>query len=121
MTTKQKLWSERITAWRASGKTAEEFRHGSEFTAQQLRYWAYVLRQRAAKEAAAPEAKSAMRIARVVRNKVARAEKKAGGGAEAGASALMLEMGSVRIAVRRGFDRETLASVLEVLKAGGHR
>jgi hypothetical protein len=89
-----------------------------------------VLQKRAAKEAAAPEAKSTMRMARVVRgiggrNEVAEAEKKAAAaptcGSETGASALMLEMGSVRIAIQRGFDRETLASVLEVLKAGGHR
>jgi putative endopeptidase len=50
----QARWAERVQAWRASGKTAEEFATGLNFEASTLRYWASRLKSDAvAKDAIA--------------------------------------------------------------------
>jgi hypothetical protein len=113
MTTEQK-WTARVEAWRASGQTARQFAEGKEYSAGGLRHWAYRLRQ--ASEAAAvvetkPQGEVApkeVRIARVVRGPaVTEAE-----------TPIMLEVGGVRVGVRRGFDRGALREVLDVLGGG---
>jgi hypothetical protein len=111
MTTEQK-WSARVEAWRASGRTARAFSEGKEYTASGLRYWASRLRRMRREEAAAAEAKTPreegpkeVRIARVLRAPAA-AEVE---------TPIVLEVGAVRVGVRRGFDRGALRAVLDVL------
>ena len=40
MTATQTKWAERVQAWRASGKTADEYASAFAFQASTLRYWA---------------------------------------------------------------------------------
>ena len=114
MTAKQQLWSERVSAWKASGKTSDAFSEGAEFTGMQLRHWSSVLRRRRAKERGAKPA-GGIRMALVRRGRPK------GSKSTTESKPLTLEIGAVRIAVVRGFDREVLTSVLEVLKVGGAR
>jgi hypothetical protein len=122
MTTKQQLWSERVAAWQASGKTSEEFCRGSEFKPLQLRHWASLLRRLAARGAA--QGGGGVRVAPVILRR-GRRPKALGADLQSrpapDGSPLTLEIGQVRIAVRRGFDREALAAVLQVLQVGGPR
>lgn len=119
MTTEAK-WAARVEAWRASGLTARAFCEGKEYTASGLRYWASRLRKTqseagsaagsardggAARDAAPKE----IRIARVVRAPVA-AEPE---------TPILIEVGTARLGVRRGFDRGVLRELLDVL--GGVR
>jgi hypothetical protein len=113
MTTEQK-WSARVEAWQASGQTARAFSEGKEYTASGLRYWASRLR-RMLREAAAVEPKTPskgapkeVRIARVLRPSTATEEE----------TPIVLEVGGVRVGVRRGFDRGALRELLDVLGGG---
>jgi hypothetical protein len=128
MTETESKWAARVAAWRASGQTAPKFCEGKDFKPGGLRYWASQLRKgkdaaptkdervarvppaaqrpAAAKEAAPPEP---VRLARVVR--AARPE-------SAPETAIVLEVGAARLAVRRGFDRDVLRAVLDVLGGG---
>lgn len=113
MTTEQK-WSARVEAWRASGQTARKFAEGKDYSASGLRYWAYRLRQ-ASEAAAVVETKphgevaaKEVRIARVLRAPMATEAE----------TPIMLEVGGVRVGVRRGFDRGALREVLDVLGGG---
>ncbi len=118
----QALWAERVAAWQASGVSSYAFAEGRGFTAGGLRYWASRLRREAA-EARPPRS---VRLARVLRS--------AGSGSTASAAAslpteasqadevvvespVVVELGGTHVAVRRGFDRATLAAVLEVVTA----
>lgn len=115
----QALWAERVAAWQASGVSSYAFAEGRGFTAGGLRYWAHRLRR----EGADARPKRSVRLARVLRS--AAPESSAGSGAmvsvrPTAASAsdetpVVLEVGGARVAVRRGFDRVTLAAVLEVV------
>jgi hypothetical protein len=128
MTETESKWAARVAAWRASGQTAPEFCEGKDFKPGGLRYWASQLRKgkdasstrdervarvpqaaqppAAATEAAPPEQ---VRLARVVR---------AARPAPAPETAVVIEVGAARLAVRRGFDREVLRAVLEALGGG---
>ena len=128
MTETESKWAGRVAAWRASGQTAPEFCEGKDFKPGGLRYWASQLRkgkdvtptrdERAArvpqaaqppavaKEAAPPEQ---VRLARVVRARRP---------APAPETAVVIEVGATRLAVRRGFDREVLRAVLDVVGGG---
>jgi transposase len=92
-------WAARVAAWRSSGLSAAEFCTGKDFQVSGLRYWASRLRQ----VEAAPQRD--VRIARVVAPAAA---------AEA-ETPIVLEVAGVRIAVRRGFDREVLRDVIDTL------
>ena len=99
MTTETEVtWAARVEAWGRSGRSATEFAAGKEFSASGLRYWKSRLRRR---ETTVGD----IRIARVVRtapdSEVAPAE-----------TPVVVELGPARIAVRRGFDVETLAAAL---------
>ena len=105
------MWSERVEAWLASGLTSKAFCEGKEFTAGGLRHWAYRLRQTRPRK----QGTLAVRVAKVV--PVPRPSPVP---EPAPPSApLVLEVGGVRIAVRPGFDRPTLAAVVDVLSARG--
>ena len=93
-----------MAAWRASGQTAAVFCAGRGMSVSALRYWA-------PRWPAEPEPTAMVRIARVVPTPAARPP----------TSVLVVEIGAARIRVEAGFDRATLAAVLEVLGGGGAR
>ena len=101
MTETEARWVERVANWRASGQTAPAFCKGKDFSAGGLRYWASRLR---GAEEAVPATKA--RLARVVRGQPP---------APAAEGAIVIEVGSARLGIRRGFDPEVLRAVLEVL------
>jgi inactivated superfamily I helicase len=105
MTATQTKWAERVQAWRASGKTADEYASVFEFQASTLRYWASRLKTEAAKKPAA--------IVRVVR-RAAREVAAEPVGADV-QSEVEVAVGGARILVRPGFDPEFLRQVAAAL------
>ena len=101
MTTTQEKWSARVTAWRSSGETAPKFCTGKGFSASGLRYWASRLER--------GDTQGEIRLARVVRGAAPAARME---------SPIVVEAGSLRVAVRRGFDAEALRAVLAVIGGG---
>jgi len=87
-----------VAAWRASGQTAGRFCADKDYSEGSLRYWASKLRD-------VEPARAEVRIAKVVPATVA---------AEA-ETPIVLEVAGVRVALRRGFDREVLRDVLAAL------
>ena len=124
---------ERVAEWKASGLTSAEYCEGKPFTAGGLRHWAYRLRQTEANEptpAPAPvSTASAVRVARVVRvpgkpaaSRRTRAQGDTTDTESTSAAALSVDCGGMRVMVRPGFDRGTLAELLDVLdQRGGAR
>jgi len=115
MTGTQQKWAERIAAWRESGLTSEKFCEGREFSANGLRHWAYKLGQtkRRRRDLTIPIARvlpaaAAPAPAKTVTNETVLVD-----------SPIVVEVGRARIVVRAGFDRATLAAVVELLSAGG--
>ncbi len=107
MTATQTKWSERVQAWRASGKTAREYASAFEFEfqASTLRYWASRLKTESAEKPAV--------IARVVRRQSRALVVERG---DAGVqSEVEVTVGGARILVRRGFDAELLRQVAAAL------
>jgi hypothetical protein len=98
--TNEAKWAGRVAGWRASGLTAPAFAAGKDFSAGALRYWASRLRRKQA------DASSELRIAKVV----------APGSLVESDTPVILEVGGVRLALRRGFDRTVLADVLATLE-----
>jgi hypothetical protein len=134
MTETETKWAARVEEWRSSGETAAAFCKGKDFSPGGLRYWSRRLRKRASsgegstervirvaavsksetrlrrgREAApAPGPRSGeVRLARVVRSAASEAE-----------TPIVIEVGSARVGVTRGFDAATLRSVLAVLGDG---
>ena len=107
MTATQAKWSERVQAWRASGKTADEYASAFEFQASTLRYWASRLKTESAEKPAV--------IARVVRRQSrALVVERGAAGVQ---SEVEVVVGEARIIVRRGFDVELLRQVAAALGA----
>ena len=102
-------WSARVAAWRASDQTAAEFCSRRDYAPATLRWWSSRLGR--SPEGAAPLARP--RIARVV----------LAPSAASSSAPVVVEVGAARVTVERGVDRETLALVLDVLRAqsGGAR
>lgn len=128
MTETESRWAARAAAWRASGQTAPEFREDKDFEPGGLRYWAGRLRKgeqgaraqeaRAARVVhAAQPAPAAVDAAPAERVRLARVVRRAQP-APAPETAIVIEVGAARLAVRRGFDREVLRTVLDVLGGG---
>jgi len=84
--------------WRRSGLAAPEFCEGKEYTASGLRYWASRLK-------VVNTQPKEVRLARIVASSDPTAED----------SAVVIEAGTLRIGVRRGFDPEVLRAVLLVV------
>lgn len=92
-------WSERVVAWRASGRSASEYAAGKGYSSKLLRWWGSELARR---ERKAPR----VQLARVVR-------------VAAPSAPLTVAVGGARIEVRAGFDHALLRDVVEAL--GGMR
>lgn len=103
-----------MAEWKSSGVTSEKYCEGKPFTAGGLRHWAYRLRQTKARK---PKA-LAVRIAKVVPRAVPVV---APPEPPRSPEALFVEIGPLRVGVRPGFDRATLAAVVDVLAARGGR
>jgi hypothetical protein len=118
---RQAIWTERVAEWKASGLTSLEYCEGKPFTAGGLRYWASRLRREKSRRPAPP----VVRMARVVVGATASpsaAVPRPGPPISPGratAEALTVECGEMRVVVRPGFDRGTLAGVLDVLATRG--
>ena len=108
------MWAERIADWKASGLTSVAYCEGKPFTAGGLRHWAYLLRQVTPRQPVALAAQ--VRVAKVV--PIPRPAPAVVAPSQA-PETLVVEVGNARIAVRPGFDRATLAAVVEVLSARG--
>jgi|HubBroStandDraft_1064217.scaffolds.fasta_scaffold195455_3 hypothetical protein len=119
--TNVQLWGQRVAAWRASGLSSPEFCKGKDFTAGRLRVWAHWLELLGT--ASARPSPGAIPLARVVvvptapSDPVAQTQVQRAGdpGQTPHEATLVLEAQGVRIALRPGFDRATLTSVLDVL------
>ena len=98
MRTRAAEWSERVRAWRESGRTAPAFAEGKGYSDKLLRWWASELARRARKE-------PRVRFARVVRSPPS--------------APLVVAVGAARVEVRTGFDRSLLRDVVDAL--GGAR
>ena len=97
-----KTWAKRVAAWRASGLTCKEFAERERLPAwRTLRYWAWRL-DRESRET------KLVRVVREPKPVVAEAPTKV--------ADLEVRVGGSKIAVE--LDREGLAAVLEVLRAG---
>ena len=104
MQAKAAEWTERVSAWRESGLSADEFAKDKDFRAQTLRWWAteFVRRSRPPK----PPPKPKLAMVRVVPRNDGREE------------TLAVHVGSARIAVRPGFDAALLRRVVSALGEG---
>jgi hypothetical protein len=109
------IWRSRVAAWRASGKTAEEFSAGQGFAVGTLRWWSSRLGREGTR---ASVASTGIRLARVVRSTDSAAVV-----APSGRGAIIIEMhdACVRVLVEAGVDRSTLSTVLELVGKGGGR
>ena len=103
-------WARWVAEWRLSGLSSKEFCADKLITAGGLRHMAHRLGKTQARSTSKP--KSVTPMARVVRTPSPTVLATA---PAATSDALLLEIGGARIAVRPGFDRATLAAVLEVL------
>jgi hypothetical protein len=112
---KEEEWAERVAAWRASGKTSDEFSEGQPFTAGGLRHWAYRLGKTRRRATSGPALRTVRlaRVVRVARGAVAVARGKAATPYEA---ALAVEVAGLRVIVPIGFDRRTLEQVLSAIE-----
>ena len=109
--TTTETWARRVEAWRASGKRAEDFSRHEGYAASTLRWWSSKLKHELPP---APE----VRLARVVRTAVPAPAPTPSVTQPAAVIAIDLTATGARIAVGRGADRETLAMVLDVIRAG---
>lgn len=101
MKTSAAQWSERVRAWEASGRSAEEFARGKQFSGKTLRWWRGEFARRGRESSASPVA-----MARVLRP-----------GEKLNDSALAVVVGQFRIELVRGFDEVLLRDVLRVVGA----
>ncbi len=108
-------WATRVAEWRASGQTSTDYAEGKGFSAGGLRSWAH--RLESGGERQAPALVRMARVVRVSELKSSPVERKPVEAAEE----LVVEVGPVRVLVRRGFDRATLGAVLDVLTARSGR
>jgi transposase len=108
----QETWAKRVSEWRSSGLTSTAYCEGKPFTAGGLRHWAHRLSRGRQQD------RPAVRVARLVRVSELRSSSQDElSPAVAVVPDVVVEIGTARIAVRPGFDRGTLAAVLDVLAA----
>ena len=118
-------WRKRIAEWRASGLSAAKFAESLGCSAHQVWNWAAKFRGEDA--ARTTEATAAVQVGRVVAHSIPLArvlraprqesfEKPA-----ASATAMAVEVGGMRLVVPSGFDRGTLAMVLDEVEGRNPR
>lgn len=104
MTTTEAMWIKRVSTWRASGQTAEEYSRGRGFAAGTLRWWSSRLGR----------VPSEVPLVRVVARPTD----------ASAARAIIVEVAAARVHVPSGVGREDLVAVLDALEArvrGGAR
>ncbi len=93
-------WLERVRAWKASGKSRGEFAAKQAYSERSLGWWAWKL----GSEGEALDRKSqSFELVELV--------------TQPARSLLTMRVGAVEVLVDRGFDREVLGGVLDVLEA----
>ncbi|MCR9166544.1 MAG: IS66 family insertion sequence element accessory protein TnpA [Nannocystaceae bacterium] len=105
-------WLERVRSWKASGKTRAEFTAKEDYSERSLGWWAWKLSSEGESLDAKPrkgkrsvkKAKSIELVELVTQSDVA-------------SRGLTMRLGSVELLVERGFDRELLGTLLDVLEA----
>jgi hypothetical protein len=103
--TKATEWAARLEAWRASGKSANEFCADHGYSAKNLVWWSSHFRRKSS-----PAAKrQRVMLARVVR--------KPREVRPASAAAVVVQIGDARVEVPAGADRAVLMLVFEALTA----
>ena len=115
-------WAKWVAEWRASGLSSPAFSKGRPFSASGLRYWAFRLKREASgRPAGTPQA---IRLGRVLRRLAPAPEAVVAEPVRAlappvmvPAVPLLVECGPLRVVVSPGFDRATLAAVLDVVVA----
>jgi hypothetical protein len=111
-------WAERVAAWKASGKTSDDFSQGQPFTGGGLRHWAYRLGKTRRRAGTVGPARRKVRLARVVRV-ASPASAPEMVGKPTVDEALTVEVAGARVIIPRRFERTTLEEVLAVLEARG--
>lgn len=104
--TKSEVWRERVEAWRASEKSAAEFRSGQEFSAKSLQWWAWHFGAKKAKKRAATPKPGFARV--IAKPDVGKSKSEA---------SLVVLVGGARIEIGSGTDRAVLSLLLESLRA----
>jgi hypothetical protein len=95
-------WPARVSAWRASGKSAPEFCADKDYSATTLYWWASRLKR----EGQPRPGHKPIRLARVVRKAADEASKHA---------TIILQIGPARLEIGRGADQTTLSNILLAL------
>jgi crotonobetainyl-CoA:carnitine CoA-transferase CaiB-like acyl-CoA transferase len=114
-------WRKRIAEWRASGLSAAKFAESRGYSAHQVWNWAAKFRREDAARTAEPTA--AVQVGRVVAHSIPLARvlrvprQESAEKPVASATAMAVEVGGMRLVVPSGFDRGTLAMVLDELEA----
>jgi len=95
-------WSKRVARWKASGETAAAFGAREGIKASTLRWWSSMLQR----EHTIGAASTSIRLVQLVRTPH-----------ESRSSGVIVDLpdARARVIVESGFDRETLAAVLEML------
>lgn len=104
-------WLERVRAWKASGKSRAEFAAKQEYSERSLGWWAWKLGSEG--EALDKKPKAAKRSRQGKSQSFELVELVT----QPAPSVLTVRVGAVEVLVDRGFDREVLGGVLDVLEA----
>jgi hypothetical protein len=114
VTETEEMWSERVAAWRASGKAAEDFTRDEPYAPSTLRWWSSRLRRRVAAKRVTttkPERSKSMKREApppvVTMVKVVRTSEVL--------EPVVIEVGLARIIVGERFDASLLARVVAAL------
>ncbi|MCK6572445.1 hypothetical protein L6V77_15260 [Myxococcota bacterium] len=112
-------WKRRVAQWKASGLTAAEFAADRGYAPATLKWWSSRLNTGSVREEAhAPSDRPALTLP--LARLVVRREGSSSAGESATETPITLEVGAVRLAVRRGFDAEVLRQLLAVLGVAAH-
>ena len=104
-------WLERVRAWKASGKSRAEFTAKQEYSERSLGWWAWKLGSEG--EALDKKPKAAKRARRTKSQSFELVELVT----QPAPAPLTMRVGAVEVLVERGFDREVLGGVLDLLEA----
>lgn len=100
---REQVWGARVAAWKASGLNINRYAQQQGYSPSGLRYWVSRLGAHSTSE-------FPVRLARVVRRSDAPRSAEVAPG-----PSFMVEVAGARIQVAPGFDRDSLATILEVL------